>query len=142
MMLLGLGAAAASSFLVPALGSIVALGLLWAFQAACYAADDPAEQALVADLTGRQQRGGIWAVCHVRRPGRDHQTVRRGLAVPDLWRAGAVLRQRDHPGALRVGAVGFPEGPGRSSGICCRGLTLKVLLRRRRQLREQRQLHQ
>jgi len=57
MMLLGLGAAAASSFVVPALGSVIALALLWAFQAMCYAAGDPAEQALVADLTGKQQRG-------------------------------------------------------------------------------------
>ena len=66
MMLVGLGAAAAASFIVPALGSIVGLALLWAFQAACYAAGDPAEQALVADLTGRQQRGrayGLYVMC-------------------------------------------------------------------------------
>jgi DHA1 family multidrug resistance protein-like MFS transporter len=66
MMLLGLGAAAATSFVVPALGSIVGLALLWAVQAACYAAGDPAEQALVADLTGRQQRGrayGLYVMC-------------------------------------------------------------------------------
>jgi MFS family permease len=66
MMLLGLGAAAVSSFIVPALGSVLAMALLWAFQAACYAAGDPAEQALVADLTGRQQRGrayGLYVMC-------------------------------------------------------------------------------
>jgi len=66
MMLVGLSAAATTSFVVPALGSLVGLALLWAFQAACYAAGDPAEQALVADLTGRQQRGcayGLYVMC-------------------------------------------------------------------------------
>ncbi len=66
LMLLGLAAAAISSFVIPALGSIVALAILWALQAACYAAGDPAEQALVADLTGRQQRGrayGLYLMC-------------------------------------------------------------------------------
>ena len=66
LMLLGLGAASASSFFVPALGSLAALSLLWAFQAACYAAGDPAEQALVADLTGKNQRGrayGFYVMC-------------------------------------------------------------------------------
>ncbi len=57
LMLLGMAAAALSSFVIPALGSVIALALLWAFQAACYAAGDPAEQALIADLTGRNQRG-------------------------------------------------------------------------------------
>jgi MFS family permease len=67
MMLLGLGAAALSSFVIPALGSVVALALLWAFQETCYAAGDPAEQALVADLTGTQQRGrayGLYVMCN------------------------------------------------------------------------------
>ncbi len=67
MMLLGLGAAALSSFVVPSLGTIIALALLWAIQAACYAAGDPAEQALVADLTGRHQRGrayGLYVMCN------------------------------------------------------------------------------
>jgi len=67
MMLLGLGAAAVSSFVIPSLGSIIALALLWAFQEACYAAGDPAEQALVADLTGSHQRGrayGLYVMCN------------------------------------------------------------------------------
>jgi MFS family permease len=67
MMLLGLGAAAATSFVIPALGSVMALALIWAFQEACYAAGDPAEQALVADLTGRHQRGrayGLYVMCN------------------------------------------------------------------------------
>jgi MFS transporter, DHA1 family, multidrug resistance protein len=62
LMLLGLGAAALSSFLIPALASVVALAALWAFQSLCYAAGDPAEQALVADLTGRNQRGRAYGL--------------------------------------------------------------------------------
>jgi MFS family permease len=56
-MVLGLAAAAITSFLFPSLTSLAALAGLWAFQALCYAAGDPAEQALVADLTGNDQRG-------------------------------------------------------------------------------------
>jgi len=41
-------AAAASWFVIPAVGSVIALALLWAFQEGCYATGDPAEQALVA----------------------------------------------------------------------------------------------
>ena len=66
MMLLGLSAAALGSFIIPMLGSIIWLALLWALQAACYAAGDPAEQALVADLTDRNHRGrayGLYAMC-------------------------------------------------------------------------------
>lgn len=57
MMLIALVAAAATSFVIPDLGNVITLALLWAFQAACYAAGDPAEQALVARLTGEGQRG-------------------------------------------------------------------------------------
>jgi len=67
LMLVGLGAAALSSFIVPSLGSVIGLALLWAFQAACYAAGDPAEQALVADLTNKRQRGrayGLYVMCN------------------------------------------------------------------------------
>jgi MFS family permease len=44
---------------------VVAFAVLWALQALCYAAGDPAEQALVADLTGGDQRGrayGLYAM--------------------------------------------------------------------------------
>jgi MFS family permease len=57
LMVLGMAVAAMSSFLIPGLGSLVLLAGLWALQALCYAAGDPAEQALVADLTGGDQRG-------------------------------------------------------------------------------------
>jgi MFS family permease len=65
MMILGLGMAAISSFFIPALSSVIGFALLWALQALCYAAGDPAEQALVADLTGGDQRGrayGLYAM--------------------------------------------------------------------------------
>jgi MFS family permease len=65
MMILGLVMAAVSSFVIPALSSVVAFTALWALQALCYAAGDPAEQALVADLTGGDQRGrayGLYAM--------------------------------------------------------------------------------
>ena len=57
LMVLGLAVAAVTSFFVPYLGSLVALAALWALQALCYVAGDPAERALVADLTGGDQRG-------------------------------------------------------------------------------------
>lgn len=57
MMVIGMLAAAATSFLFPHLKSLAGLTLLWAFQALCFAAGDPAEQALVADLTGGDQMG-------------------------------------------------------------------------------------
>jgi MFS family permease len=65
MMILGLVMAAVSSFVIPILSSVVAFAALWALQALCYAAGDPAEQALVADLTGGNQRGrayGLYAM--------------------------------------------------------------------------------
>ena len=57
LMLVGLGMAAISSFIIPGLSTVIGFTILWAFQAMCYAAGDPAEQALVADLTGGDQRG-------------------------------------------------------------------------------------
>jgi MFS family permease len=65
MMILGLLMAAVSSFVLPALSSVAAFAAVWALQALCYAAGDPAEQALVADLTGGDQRGrayGLYAM--------------------------------------------------------------------------------
>ncbi|MGD8627186.1 MAG: MFS transporter [Anaerolineae bacterium] len=65
MMILGLGMAAVSSFVIPALSSVAAFALVWALQALCYAAGDPAEQALVADLTEGNRRGqayGLYAM--------------------------------------------------------------------------------
>lgn len=65
LMILGLAMAAASSVVIPGLSSMAAFAAVWALQALCYAAGDPAEQALVADLTGEDQRGqayGLYAM--------------------------------------------------------------------------------
>jgi MFS family permease len=62
LMILGLAAAGITSFVIPHLTSIVALAALWAWQELCYAAGDPAEQALVADLTGNDQRGRAYGL--------------------------------------------------------------------------------
>lgn len=57
LMLIGLVMAAISSCLIPWAGSLVGLAVVWGLQEVCYAIGDPAEQALVADLTGGDQRG-------------------------------------------------------------------------------------
>jgi MFS family permease len=62
LMLLGMAVAAASSFLVPGLSTLVALAALQALQALSTAASSPAEQSLVADLTGGDQRGRAYGV--------------------------------------------------------------------------------
>lgn len=62
LMIVGLAMAAISSFVIPLLSSVLLLAILWALQALCYAAGDPAEQALVADLTGGDQRGRAYSL--------------------------------------------------------------------------------
>jgi DHA1 family multidrug resistance protein-like MFS transporter len=62
LMVLGMAVAAITSFLIPGLASLVGFAALWALQALCYAAGDPAEQALVADLTGGDQRGRAYGL--------------------------------------------------------------------------------
>ena len=57
LMVITMIAAAASAFLFPHLNTLTGLALLWAFQALCFATGNPAEQALVADLTGGKQMG-------------------------------------------------------------------------------------
>ena len=57
LMLLGLGISAITMFILPSLTSILGLAILWALLALCFAAGDPAEQALVAELTGGDQHG-------------------------------------------------------------------------------------
>jgi DHA1 family multidrug resistance protein-like MFS transporter len=61
-MLLGMAVAAVSSFLLPGLSTLVALAALQAVQAISTAASTPALQALVADLTGGDQRGRAYGV--------------------------------------------------------------------------------
>jgi len=62
LMVLGMAVAAVSSFVIPGLANLAGLAALWALQALCYAAGDPAEQALVADLTGGDQRGRAYGL--------------------------------------------------------------------------------
>jgi DHA1 family multidrug resistance protein-like MFS transporter len=65
LMLLGMSVAAASSFIIPGLSTLATLAILQVVQAACGAASGPARQALVADLTGGDQRGrayGLYAL--------------------------------------------------------------------------------
>lgn len=62
LMVLGMAVAAGTSFLIPGLTGLVSFAALWALQALCYAAGDPAEQALVADLTGGDQRGRAYGL--------------------------------------------------------------------------------
>ncbi len=65
LMVLSMAVAAITSFLIPGLNRLTQLAALWALQALCYSAGDPAEQALVADLTGGDQRGrayGLYAM--------------------------------------------------------------------------------
>jgi MFS family permease len=62
LMLLGLVVSAATMFVLPALTSFIGLAVLWSVLALCFAAGDPAEQALVADLTGGEQRGRAYGL--------------------------------------------------------------------------------
>jgi MFS family permease len=62
LMVLGMVAAALTCFLIPVVGSLTALAVLWAVQALSAAAGDPAEQAMVADLTGGDQRGQAYGL--------------------------------------------------------------------------------
>jgi MFS family permease len=62
LMVLGLALSAITMLLLPSLTSVVGLAILWALLALCFAAGDPAEQALVADLTGNNQRGRAYGL--------------------------------------------------------------------------------
>ncbi|MFZ5821137.1 MAG: MFS transporter [Chloroflexota bacterium] len=62
LMALGLAVSAGTMFVLPALDSILGLAALWAVLALCFAAGDPAEEALVADLTGNDQRGRAYGL--------------------------------------------------------------------------------
>jgi MFS family permease len=62
LMILGLAISAIAMFLLPFLTSFIGLAILWSVLALCFAAGDPAEQALVADLTGGEQRGRAYGL--------------------------------------------------------------------------------
>ncbi|MEW5719770.1 MAG: MFS transporter [Chloroflexota bacterium] len=58
----GLIVGALASALIPSLGSLVALALLWAVESASYAAAIPAERAFVADIAGQDVRGSSYGL--------------------------------------------------------------------------------
>ncbi len=65
LIILALVIAAINNALIPAANSLVLLAILWAVEAACFAASDPAGAALITDLTGENQRGrafGLFAL--------------------------------------------------------------------------------
>jgi len=57
LMILGLGVSALTMFVLPSITNILWLAILWSLLALCFAAGDPAEQALVAELTDGDQHG-------------------------------------------------------------------------------------
>ena len=58
----GLIIGALASALIPHLSSLVALAILWAVEAASYAASTPAERAFVADIAGEDVRGSSYGL--------------------------------------------------------------------------------
>jgi MFS family permease len=58
----GLIVGAFASALIPHLGSLVALAMLWAVESASYAASTPAERAFVADIAGEDVRGSSYGL--------------------------------------------------------------------------------
>jgi MFS family permease len=57
LMVLGLVVSAFTMFVLPSITNIIWLAILWSLLALCFAAGDPAEQALAAELTGGDQHG-------------------------------------------------------------------------------------
>ena len=62
MMVVSMAIAAVGSYVIPELNSLVAFSALWGLQALSIAAGDPAEQALVSDITGSDQRGRAFGI--------------------------------------------------------------------------------
>ncbi len=62
LMVLAMFVAAVDSFIVPRFASLEALAVLWAIEALCFAASDPAGPALVTDLTEEEQRGRVFGI--------------------------------------------------------------------------------
>ena len=92
LIVLALVIAAINNALIPAANSLVFLAILWAVEAACFAASDPAGAALITDLTAENQRGrafglfalagGLGAVIGPLAGGWLYQTL--GPAIPFL----------------------------------------------------------
>jgi MFS family permease len=57
-----LAIAAVNSLVIPFGNSLILLAGLWVIEALCFAASDPASQALITDLTGEAQRGRVFGM--------------------------------------------------------------------------------
>jgi MFS family permease len=62
LMVLALVIAACVTLLIPFSQSLALLAVLWAAEAVCFSASDPASQALVADQTGHDERGRAYGL--------------------------------------------------------------------------------
>ncbi len=82
LMILGLAVSAAAMFILPSVTNFIGLAVLWSVLALCFAAGDPAEQALVGDLTGGEPtRACLRPVCDGFRYWRCARAVGWRLAV-------------------------------------------------------------
>jgi MFS family permease len=61
-MMLSTAVTGLTSFVIPKLMQLPQLVAVWALQNLCYAGGDPAERALVADLTGGDQHGRAYGL--------------------------------------------------------------------------------
>ncbi len=62
LMIAGLAVAALNSFVIPMSGSLAVLAALWVIEAVCFAASDPASQALITNLTQPHERGRVYGI--------------------------------------------------------------------------------
>jgi MFS transporter, DHA1 family, multidrug resistance protein len=62
IMVIALAAASIVALLIPVAGSLLFLTVLWSAEAVCFSASDPASQALIADLSGNDQRGRAYGL--------------------------------------------------------------------------------
>lgn len=60
LMIAAMTIAAFNSAAIALVSSLPALALLWVIEAVCFAASDPASQALIADLSGEEERGRVF----------------------------------------------------------------------------------
>ncbi len=95
LMVVGLIGAAAVSLLIPSLANWIMLALLWAALALFSAAGDPAEQALVAELTGADHGRAYGVYALMGGLGATIGPLRGRVAVPDAGAEHAVLCQRE-----------------------------------------------
>jgi DHA1 family tetracycline resistance protein-like MFS transporter len=62
LMVISLAVAAVNALLIPRMGSLIALAVLWLVEAVSATASEPASQAFVTDLTGPEERGRVFGM--------------------------------------------------------------------------------